>query len=206
MTGLAVSGGRLVSGSDDGTLGVWRLAGPPDAWVRERTLGGGAGRVWRVAAWAATKAAVGMADGVVRVWDAVSGTPERALGLPRPGGPVVALLARGPRLTASWADGVVRAWSVDGGACLATAEGEGAFFAAQSLAGRWGAVAGGTERGRLRLWSAGALVPAAGRRVGRTRSCVHALVVEGGELWGCVGRELVVWGRTDAPDEDGGAP
>ena len=196
VSGLAASGGRLVGGSQDGTLRVWRVVGSPGAWVRERTLGGEAGPVMCVAAWGATKAAAGMADSAVRVWDAVSGALERTVGPPWNAGLVHSLLVGGSRLTGSWRDGPVRAWSLETGACVATVECRGLAGAAQSLAGVGAVLVGGTEGGRLRFWSTKELVSASGQPAGGP---VCALLEDGGELWGCVGRELVVWGRRGTP-------
>ena len=51
VSSLAVCGARLLSGSDDGTVRVWGLRGPPAEWRWERSLSGGGCGVRCVGAW-----------------------------------------------------------------------------------------------------------------------------------------------------------
>jgi WD40 repeat protein len=100
---------RLVSGSWDRTLRVWRLGPAPAQWRCERTLTGHEGAVYCAAACGGARVASGSADRSVRVWDAATGAAEATLR--GHAGPVTALAADGGRILSAGEDGTVRVWA-----------------------------------------------------------------------------------------------
>ena len=71
VNALALTGdGRVVSGSDDGTVTVWDLASGQE----ERTLSGHDGGVWALALTGDGRVVSGSDDGTVKVWDLNSGS------------------------------------------------------------------------------------------------------------------------------------
>ena len=73
---LALTGdGRVVSGSDDGTVKVWDL----NSGQEERTLSGHGGGVMALALTGDGRVVSGSYDGTVKVWDLNSGQEERTL-------------------------------------------------------------------------------------------------------------------------------
>jgi WD40 repeat protein len=75
---LAVSGDRLVSGSWDEMLKVWRMEGAVSTWWCEYTLAGHEDYVKCVATWGG-KMASWSGDKTIRVWDVGTGTHEQTL-------------------------------------------------------------------------------------------------------------------------------
>ncbi len=198
---LAVSGDRLVSGSWDGTARVWRMDGPVPAWRCERTLAGHGAGVGCLAAWGG-KAATGSRDHTIRVWDVASGAHEQTLA--GHGGTVLALVACGQRLISSSKDRTVRVWSMATWACVRTAQaypaGSAQYILRLAVSGS--TLVGGSsshphspaEVYEARVWDLETLAPlhtlrqAAGHRV-------WSLASDGGEVWGAIGKDVVVWGR-----------
>jgi WD40 repeat protein len=64
---LAASGSMLFSGTEDGTVRVWRMEGEASSWTCKRTLDGQGMFVQCLQAWEG-KVACGTGDGGIRVW------------------------------------------------------------------------------------------------------------------------------------------
>ena len=194
---LAVCGSRLASGCGDGSITVWGM-GAGAGWARERSLLGHTGAVRSLAGWQ-DKVASGSDDGSIRVWDVGTGAHDATLA--GHSGAVTALVVHGDRLlSASW-DGTIRAWGVGTWAALRTVEaygeGTGQYVRCLAVSGSKlvsGSSADDCSRAEVRVWGLEeldlqqTLAQPAGSDVG-------ALVAVDGEVWGGVGREVVVWGR-----------
>jgi WD40 repeat protein len=198
---LAESGGRLVSGSYDETAKVWRMEGAVSTWRCERTLAGHRGAVYCVAMLGG-KVASGSHDKTIRVWDVGAGTHEQTLA--GHAGAVVALVACGQRLISSSMDQTVKVWSMATWACVQTVQaypaGSALFIFRLAVSeptlvgGSFNLPHSATEEHEVRVWDLETLEPLhtlrqpAGQRV-------LGLVSDGGEVWGAVGTDVVVWGR-----------
>ena len=209
---LAVSGDRLVSGSRDSTLRVWRMGGPPATWACEHALAGHAGDVLCLAAFGG-EAMSGSADKAIRVWVVGTGSCERTLSGHE--GAVEALVAvRGGRLLSAARDKTVRLWALRTGACervLAAYPPQSpqsvrclAVVGSRLVGGSASAVYSATERYEVTVWDAETLERAQAfpQPPGRM---VCALAAEEGRLWACVGPEVVVWGHGEEDGDAGGA-
>ncbi len=191
---LAVSGDRLVSGSGDKTAKVWRMEGAVSTWRCERTLSGHGDKVNCVATWGG-KVASGSSDTTIQVWDAGAGTHE--LTLEGHAGPVFALVACEQRLISSSMDKTVKVWSMATSACVQTVQaypaGSAQFIYRLAVSGP--TLVGGsasifhsaTEEYEARVWDLELRQPAG--------QFVRGLSSDGGEVWGVVGSDVVVWGR-----------
>ena len=198
---LAVSGDRLVSGSWDRTAKVWRMEGAVSTWRCERTLAGHGGEVNCVATWGG-KTASGSDDKTIRVWDVGAGTHEQTLAGHE--GEVLALVACGQRLISSSEDKTVKVWSMATWACMQTVQAYAAGSAQyiMSLAVSGSTLVGGsfsvrhllTEEYEARVWDLETLEPLHTLRQPAGRD-VLGLASDRGEVWGVVGKEVVVWGR-----------
>jgi hypothetical protein len=198
---LAVSGDRLVSGSGDRTAKVWRMEGAVSAWRCERTLAGHGGGVNCVATWGG-KMASGSGDKTIRVWDVGAGTLEQTLAGHE--GAVVALVACGQRLISTSVDQKVKVWSMATWACVHTvqayAAGSAQFILSLAVSGP--TLVGGsissphsfTEEYEVRVWDLETLEPLHTLRQG-PGNWVAGLASYGEEVWGSVGKDVVVWGR-----------
>ena len=198
---LAVSGDRLVSGSYDRMVRVWRMEGAVSTWRCERTLAGHGGRVYCVATWGG-KMASGSGDRTIRVWDAGAGTHEQTLAGHE--GAVVALVACGQRLMSSSRDKTVKVWSMAAWACVhsvqACAAGSAQFIMSLTVSGQ--TLVGGsysfphsrTEEYEARVWDLETLEPLHTLRQAAGRY-VMGLASDREEVWGAVGQSVVVWGR-----------
>jgi WD40 repeat protein len=96
--------GRIISASDDGTLGVWNT----EDWSEHLVLRGHTGPVTHVAVLAdGTRAVSASADGTVRLWDIDSGAEGEVIASHE--GPVVALAAMpdGQRVISAGANGTL---------------------------------------------------------------------------------------------------
>ena len=198
---LCVLGPRLASGSDDSSIRVW-TRGPGPEWQCERTFSGR--RLWVrcLAGWEG-KLISGSADKTIRIWDLETGVQDATL--TGHDGVVFALLVHGRRLFSASKDGTIRAWAAGTWAALARVEAHGA--AASRMYPRClaasgpklisgSAAGGGPDEGRrheVRVWDADTLAcehtlrqPAGAR--------VFCLAGTGGEVWGGVGSDVVVWG------------
>ncbi len=146
--------------------------------------------------------ACGSGDKTIRVWDVWMGTLEQTLAGHEGG--VVAVVACGQRLISSSVDKTVKVWSMATWACVRTVQAYAAasaqFIECLTVSGP--TLVGGsysdpfslTEEHEVRVWDLETLEPlhtlrqAAGDDVGRLASC-------GEEVWGSVGKDVVVWGR-----------
>jgi WD40 repeat protein len=146
------------------------------------------------------KVASGSSDGRIRVWDAGTGALDATLA--GHSGAVRALVAHGDRLLSASEDGTIRAWAVGTWAGLRTVEvwgqGTGQYPRCLAVSGSklvsGSAGDGSDSRSEVRVWGLAelelqqTLPQPAGSDVG-------ALVAVDGEVWGAVGRDVVVWGR-----------
>jgi WD40 repeat protein len=200
---LAVSGGRLVSGSWDETAKVWRIEGAVSTWRCERTLAGHEDYI-NCLATCGGKMASGSGDKTIRVWDAGTGTHQQTLAGHAMA--VVALVACGQRLISSSMDKTVKVWSMASWACVQTVQaypaGSAQFILRLAVSGP--TLVGGTnsiahsrtEEYEARIWdletleSLHTLRQPAGQRV-------LGLGSDEDEVWGAVGTDVVVWGRRE---------
>ena len=146
--------------------------------------------------------ASGSLNKTIRVWDVGAGTHEQTLAGHE--GAVAALVACGQRLMSSSLDKTVKVWSMATWACMQTVQAYAAGSAQyiDSLAVSGATLVGGsfsyppsrTEEHEARVWDLETLEPLhtlrqpAGKRV-------YCRASDGGEVWGAVGRDVVVWGR-----------
>ena len=146
--------------------------------------------------------ASGSSDKTIRVWDVGAGTLEQTLAGHE--GAVAALVACGQRLISSSVDKTVKVWSMATWACVHTVQAYAAGSAQfiRSLAVSRPTLVGGsfsdphsrTEEYEVRVWDLETLEPlhtlkqAAG-------NMVTGLASYGEEVWGLVGKDVVVWGR-----------
>lgn len=192
-------GDALLSGGDDGAVRAWAARGWPAEWRCAGTRTGHRGAVRCLAAWGG-RGVSGGADGTVRVWagdggDSWAGGPEHVLRGHR--GAVCGLAAAGEeRLVSGGADGSVRVWSCVGWSCVGVVGvGCGPGRRVWSVGVSGARVVAGCEDGSVWAWEVATLEAAGGPgRVGG--GPVRGLVSdeEEGRVWGCVGREVVVWG------------
>jgi hypothetical protein len=194
---LAACGPRLASGSREGSVQLWATAGGA-RWACERTLLGRAGMAIALAGWQG-KVASGSLGGAIWVWDA--GTGARDATLAGHAGAVTALAAHGDRLLSASRDGTIRAWAMGTWAGLRTVEayGGGTGLYPRSLAVSGPALVSGSSavgglQGEVRVWALEDLEPVHTLRQ-PAGSAVRALLAADGEVWGAVGRDVVVWGR-----------
>jgi F-box/WD-40 domain protein 7 len=201
VTCLVASGGRLVSGSHDASARVWRTDGAVATWRRERTFAGHGGGVECVATWG-DKMASGSRDRTIRMWDMGAGTLEQTLAGHE--GPVVALVICGQRLRliSASADKTVKVWSMATWACAQTVQvypaGSALFTCCLAVSGP--TLVGGSashsyaEEYEARVWDLETLAPLHTLRQPAGLQ-VASLASDGGEVWGAVGEDVVVWGR-----------
>ena len=146
--------------------------------------------------------ASGSVDQTIRVWDVGAGTLEQTLAGHE--GPVVALVACGQRLISSSMDQTVKVWSMATWACVQTVQAYAAGSAQyiRSLAVSGPTLVGGsyssphwrTEEYEVRVWDLETLEPLHTLRQ-PAGDFVYALASYGREVWGGVGKSVVVWGR-----------
>ncbi len=157
LTTMVECDGRMCSGSEDGSIRVWRRA----SREHERTLladaDEGAPQVNALAAWEG-RLISGHQSGRLRVWDAATGACDQVLRGEGPAGaePVLALAVCGSRLACGGRDGSVQLWAMRAGAPWGlerTLPGDAG--AALALAGWRDGVASGSHGGGIRVWDAG---------------------------------------------------
>jgi F-box/WD-40 domain protein 7 len=198
---LAVSGTRLVSGSDDRSVKVWAM-GAGASWPCERTLVGHTDWIRSLATWQG-KVLSGSDDASVRVWDVGTGAHDATLtGHERR---VYGLAVHGNRLLSASIDGTIREWALGTWAAVRIVEvfgrGGGQYVSCLAVSGsKLISGSGGlafsnvTQQYEVRVWDLGTL------------ECEHRLQQPAGEEVGClaagcgvvlggVGKEVVVWGR-----------
>ena len=195
---LAVSGTRLVSGSDDASVKVWAM-GAGAAWPCELTLVGHACGVNALATWRG-KVLSGSDDTSVRVWDMGTGAHDATL--TGNNDAVWDLAVHGDRLFSASYDGTIREWALGTWAAVRTVEAYGregrqvpyclAVSGSKLISGSAGR--GSTEQCEVRVWDLGTLEcehtlpqPAGSK--------VWCLAAGRGVVWGGVGEDVVVWGR-----------
>ena len=202
---LAASGSRLFSGGQDRTVKVWEMDGGVPTWRCEHTLNAGWG-VNSLAVWGGYVAG-GLVDGSILVWDAATWAREHTLR--GHAGNVMSLVVSGQRMISSSFDKTVKVWSLETWACVQSAaiypSASPQFIRRLVLSGS--TLIGGssssfladahmsaTEEFELKIWDLETLQPLHTFRqpVGQR---VRSLISDGGEVWGAVGQEVVVWGR-----------
>jgi WD40 repeat protein len=163
----------------------------------ERSLLGHRGLVWSLAGWQ-DKVASGSSDGSIRVWDVGTGAHDATLTGHFRG--VTALVVHGDRLlSASW-DGTIRAWAVGTWAGLRTVEawGQGTGQYPHCLAVSGSKLVSGSRgsfydsHGEVWVWGLAELEL---QQTLPQPAGSDVLVAVDGEVWGGVGRDVVVWGR-----------
>jgi WD40 repeat protein len=218
INAIAVCNDRVLTASDDGAVGVWRLRagwgprefrprwGPVCEAGEEWRLRGHDGRVLAVAAWAGG-AASGGCDATVRVWDLRAGTQVQALEGHEAWVNALLLLPAAGRLVSSAADGGLRLWAIGSWECLRAVRAPGGD-PIRCLAGCGPDVVGGVEacgpeedsgeaEWRLVVFAADSLDvrrTIAGPAGSGSSGAVWGLVATDGAVWGAVGRDLVAWG------------
>ena len=142
-----------------------------------------------------------MAGGTVsdfRVWDAETGALEQTLR--GNADAVVGLVVSGQRMISYSADKMFRVWSLETWACVQTVEAypAGSPQCIYRLAVSGSTLVGGTdpnfeeEEHALRVWDLETLQPL---HTLTQPAGVLLLASDGGEVWGAVEEEVVVWGR-----------
>ena len=198
---LTVSGTRLVSGSEDKSVKVWAM-GAGASWPCEWTLVGHDGRVFSLAIWRG-KVLSGSTDRSVRGWDMGTGAHDATLTGHEDA--VWGLAVHGDRLFSASRDGTIREWALGTWAAVRTVEAYGqeerqfpfclAVSGSKLISGSAGRGAPDeAQQYEVRVWDLGTLecehtLPQPGG------SEVWCLAAGRGQMWGSVGREVVVWGR-----------
>jgi WD40 repeat protein len=203
---LAVCGSRLVSGGMGGHIKAWSLGagghGPVCEWTRLLRVHGRnnlTNDVYSLAGWPG-KVLSGSHDASIRVWDV--GTGEHEATLVGHTCTVNAMVVHRDRLLSSSYDMTIREWAVGTWTALRTVmvdDGGEMYECARCLAVSGSKLisgAGAQREGQrvLRVWGLEELdcqqvLPQPGSED------VRALVALDGEVWGAVGKEVVVWGR-----------
>ena len=198
---LCVVGSRLASATWEHSIRVWRMGPGPD-WPCERTLTGHLNSVLALAGWEG-KLISGSADNTIRIWDVETGGLDATLLGNRVF--VICLLVHGKRLYSASRDGTIRAWAVGTWANVATVQAYGvetrlyprclAASGSKLISGSCSASDGIRDKFEVRVWNI------------KTMTCEHKLrqplwaeifcltATSGGDVWGGVCREVVVWGR-----------
>ena len=172
------------------------------AWPCERTLTGHAYIVESLAGWEG-KLISGSYDNAICVWELETGGLDATL--TGHTGAVHGLLVHGERLFSASEDGSIRAWALGTWAAVASvAHGWGSWPACLAASGP--KLFSGSEsssdpceaadaaRGEVRVWDAESLACEHAVRL-PAGAGVGCLAAAGGEVWGGVGVEVVVWGR-----------
>jgi WD40 repeat protein len=144
---LAVTGdGRVVSGSDDGTVKVWDLASGQEL----RTLSGHGGWVMAVAVTGDGRVVSGSSDGTLKMWDLERGEELRTLS--GHGGGFRALAVTGDgRVVSGSEDGTVKLWDLTSGEEPRTLSGHDGGVWALAVTGD-GRVVSGSRDGTVTVW------------------------------------------------------
>ena len=197
---LCVVGSLLASGSDDNSIKVWAMGQGPE-WPCERTpLTAHTSWVSSLAGWKG-KLISGSGESTIRVWELETGVLDATLTGHR--GPVYALLVHWERLFSASRDGSIRAWAVGTWAALASVqaydvEAPGQWPRCLAASGsKLISGSGGYRSGiqcEVRVWDVDSLTCEHTVRQ-PAGADVWCLAAAGGEVWGGVGAEVVVWGR-----------
>ena len=200
---LCVCGSRLASGSWDCLIKVWAM-GPEQQWPCERTLAGHSAWVQALAGWGG-KLISGSGDDTIRVWDLTSGRLDATLTGHED--TVYALLVHSERLFSTSADQTIRVWalgtwaaitSVQACCCGAPGQYPRCLVACGStlISGSSGSSNGDADEDvqyEVRVWDAETMECRHTLRQA-VGAAVWCLATVGGEVWGGVGSEVVVWG------------
>ncbi|MEA2599552.1 MAG: hypothetical protein QOF89_544 [Acidobacteriota bacterium] len=138
--------GRVVSGSDDGTLRVWDL----ESGRTLQTLEGHTASVHAVAVLDGRSVVSASADRTLRMWDLESGRTLQALEGHAPWTPALAVLD-GRQAVSGSTDGTLQVWDLESGRTLQTLEGHTASVRAVVVLDGHRAVSGSAD-GTLRVW------------------------------------------------------
>ena len=196
---LCVVGLRLASGSDDDLIKVWTMGAGPE-WPCERTLKGHTDAVASLAVWEG-KLISGSDDNSVCVWELETGGRDATLTGHRRG--VCALLVHMERLFSVSVDGSVYIRAVGTWAVVACMEPCGvgpsgstplclAASGTKFISGSWGNSPATVHE--VQVWDVASLKCEHTVRQ-PAGAGVRCLAAAGGEVWGGVGWEVVVWGR-----------
>jgi WD40 repeat protein len=214
---LVVSGGRLASASGDRTVRIWAMGLDSEVpWTCERVLSLHESSVKALATWAG-KVMSGSDDRSIRVWDPQTGACEARLASDSA---VCALAVRGDRVFSASRVGTIQEWAAGTWAALRVAEAFDrvpnrqtmrlvclAISGLKLISGTADASEEGWDRRTLdekrvrhevRVWNLATLAAEHALRQPEGAG-VRGLTALGGELWGGVGSEVVVWGRDGEP-------
>ena len=196
---LCVVGLRLACASTSPLIRVWAM-GPEPEWACERTLTWHTEWLASLVGWAG-KLISGSYDKTMRVWDLETGGLDATL--VGHGGAVHGLLVHRERLFSASGDGSIRSWAAGTWEAVASVEAYDARASRQyprCLAASGARLVSGSvghrsdTRYEVRVWDLDSLrcertvLQPAGARV-------QCLAAAGGEVWGGLGSEVVVWGR-----------
>ena len=203
VSSLCVVGLRLSSGCIHGSVEVWTM-GSDVEWTCEKKLTGHTDLVLTLAGWEG-KLISGSADKTIRVRDLETGVSDAVMRDHR--GSIFALSVHRERLFSASGDGTIRVWAVGTWAALESVEaynvGSGLYPRCLMTTG-WMLICGSATvfHGRqeeVRVYDVDTMAcehvvrpPAVESLMGPHVTCLAAA---GGEVWGGVGSEVVVWGR-----------
>jgi hypothetical protein len=200
VNALAASGNVLFSGGDGGTVRVWRMEGDASTWRCERTLqveGNSGHGIYRLAAWSGMVAG-GCVDGAIRVWS--TETWELELTLRGHEKEILSLVVNGQRLISSSGDGTLRVWSTETRACLQTVQvyEDDSEQKIHALAVSGSTLAGGSNQdsngNEVLVWDLETLEPLHTLRL-LADFPAWSLMSYDGEVWGAIGKWVLMWGR-----------
>ncbi len=146
--------GKLVSGSVDGKIKLWEL---PSGRLK-KTLGETQGPIFSLCLTEGGKliSSSGYGDSVIEVWDIKKGRRVKTLGGTR--GPIVSLCAtKEGKLISGDADGTIKIWDLETGACENTIEGDRNGFALSLILTEDHKLLSGSHRGRIKVFDFSAL-------------------------------------------------
>ena len=143
----------------------------------------------------------GSGHGTIGVWELETGA--LAATLAGHSDFVCGLLVRGARLFSASTDGTIRAWAVGTWAAAASVEAYdgwswGQYLRCLAASGPKlvsGSVGSGDAQREVRVWDLGSLACEQTVRQPAGAEVWCLLAAAGGEVWGGVGAEVVVWGR-----------
>ena len=195
---LCVVGSRLVSGSANNSIKVWAMGQVFECPCHGMT--GHTSWVTSLAGWEG-KLVSGSWNGTIRVCELETGDLDATLTGHR--GPVCGLLVHGERLFSASRDGSIRAWAVGTWAAVARVEAYDvgasgqwprclAASGSKLISGSWGT--SNDIEYEVRVWDVDSLTCEHTVRQ-PAGADVWCLAAAGGEVWGVVGKEVVVWGR-----------
>ena len=195
VNSMAVANGYLLSASDDSTVKTWNISGAPSTWCCQQTQSAHKGCVRCVVTWG-ERAVSGSSDKTIRIWNIANGTLEKTLRGHK--GVVYALVVKGDRLISSAGDRTVKRWSLTTGTCLATFQVDSARQSLWSIGVSGSKIVGGSVNGEVQVWSEeseGSSMNLEHSLKIATDQAVRHVLVDRGQVWACVGSQILVWGR-----------